>query len=98
MSLLEQMVQWFETHNDEYCKFEGVRAPRSSRRDLCGFMLLDLLVGGTEKMIGAAEHDEIYLSVDVDQLAEVITEDDVITLLRCGIRYDEEYDCLAMFV
>lgn len=98
MNLKEQMVQWFETHNDEYLMFERVRAPRSSRPDLCGFMLLDLLVGGTESMISAAEHDVIYLSVDIDQLANAITEDHVITLLRCGVRYDEEYDCLAMFV
>jgi hypothetical protein len=49
-------------------------------------------------MVSAAEHDEIYLSIDMEDFAKVASEEDILFLTRCGVRFDEEYDCLAMFV
>jgi hypothetical protein len=48
-------------------------------------------------MVSAAEHDEIYLDVDAEDFANAATEEDVLFLTRCGVRFDEENDSFAMF-
>lgn len=90
----------FEQHDDEFLKFDRIPAERKLHRrpDLCAFLLLDKLVPGTEDIVSGAEHDEIFVRVDAEDLAKVATEDDILTLARCGVRYSDEYDCLAMFV
>lgn len=88
----------FQKHEDaEFLKFERVVFKISNRPDLHAFVLLDRLVPGTHNIVSAAEHDEIYLGVDPDELAEIANEKHVIDLLRCGVRYDSETDGLAMF-
>ncbi len=49
-------------------------------------------------MVSAAEHDEILLDVDLEELAKVATEEQIVELIRCGVRYDSSTDSLAMFV
>jgi len=89
---------WFGWYDDEYLKFDRVENKRSNRPDLHAFLLLDSLVPGrdgkSDDMIGGAEHDEIYLSVDIEELEKVITEDQVLELIRCGVRYNEESLCM----
>lgn len=95
----EELAELFEKHNDEYIKFERVENKRHSRPDLHAFLLLDELCPSENDsdMVAAAEHDEIYLDVDVEDLAVVVSEDQVIELTRCGVRYSDEYG-LCMFV
>lgn len=89
----------FKKHNDEYIKFERVENKLHARPDICAFLLLDRLMPCAGKdMVCAAEHDEIFLAVDCEKLAEVATDDDILMLSRCGVRYDSKNDCLAMFV
>ena len=89
----------FEKFNDDYLKFHMVENKLHSRPDICAFLLLDKLVPAPGKdMVAAGEHDEIFLETDCEELAKVATEYDIITLARCGVRYDEETDSLAMFV
>ena len=89
----------FEKYDDDYLKFDRVEKKFSQRPDLCAFILLDkLLPNAALDMISAAEHDEIFLEVDCDKLAEVATEEDILMLTRCGVRYDDDLDGLAMFV
>ena len=93
---LEEMIVLFESDED-FSEFEKVENPLYPRADICAFLLLDkLLPGGTRDMITSAEHDQIWLDVDCEKLAEVITEEDVRTLRRCGVMYDA--DSLSMFV
>lgn len=93
------LYEAFETHDRQYGKFDQIENPAHSRPDLCAFLLLDQLVPGAGRdMISAAEHDEIFLDVDCDKLAEVATDADILTLTRCGVRYDASFGCLAMFV
>jgi hypothetical protein len=87
----------FEKNEDEFLKFDRVESPRSSRPDLNAFLLLDFLVPGKVDMVCAAEHDEIFLDVSPEKLAEVATEAQIVELIRCGVRYDESVDSLAMF-
>ena len=82
--------------NREDRKFSGIENKRSERPDIHAFLLLDELVPGTRDMISAAEHDEFYLDVGVEELVKVITEEQVIELRRCGVHWSE-YDCLVMF-
>jgi hypothetical protein len=48
-------------------------------------------------MVCSASHDEIWLEVDDEKLSQ-LTDDQILELARCGVRYDMEHDCLAMFV
>jgi len=93
-----ELRELFEKHDDEYIKFERVENKRSNRPDLHAFLLLDELfpADSDSDIICAAEHDEIYLDITVEQLAGKVTEAEVIELTRCGVRCGEER--LEMFV
>ena len=89
----------FEKHNDEHIKFERVENKLHSRPDICAFLLLDkLLPNDGRDIVSAASHDEIWLDVDCDKLAEVATDDDILMLVRCGVMFDSSTDSLSMFV
>ena len=94
----KELKALFEKHNGEYGKFSRVVNPLHPRPDLCAFLLLDRLVPDPGKdMVSAVTSDEFYLRTSVEELAKVAIEEDVITLCRCGVLYDGQYDCLAMF-
>jgi len=86
----------FESFDDDFLKFEKVESKLNPRADLCAFLLLDKLIPGTADMVSGGEHDGIWLDTDCDKLAEIATEADILTLVRCGVRYED--DSLAMFV
>lgn len=88
----------FNKFKNEFLVFERIENPPHRRPDLCAFLLLDRLVPGTTDMVSSAEHDEIWLDTDCDELAAVATEDDILFLVRCGVRYDDDIESLAMFV
>lgn len=90
----------FSRHADEYCKFESVERPYDLRRDACALALLDRLqpAAAAGRMFAEAQNGEIWLNVDVGELAVVITEADVKDLLRCGVRLDSQYAALSMRV
>ena len=90
----------FEQFENDHLKFETLEAPMHRRPDLCAFLLLDSLANPSDakrNMILAAEHDIIYLDVDVEELAEKITDDQIRVLVRCGVSYNSENDSLTMF-
>lgn len=86
----------FAKHDGEFLKFDRVANPASKRPDLCAFLLLDQLLPGNTDIVSSASHDEIWLSVDCEELAKVAAAYQIITLIRCGVRYDS--DGLCMFV
>jgi len=98
MITIENLHQFFEDHDDEFLKFDRVTNKLSQRPDLHAFLLLDRLIPGTSDMVSNAEHDEIYLDIDVPSLLLVATDSDLIDLHRCGILYREDYECLYSFV
>lgn len=97
---VSELIKVFEEHQEEFLKFDKIPIDRkfSKRSDLQAFMMLDELVPGLGDMISAAEHDEIYLQVGLEELAAVAEEEDVIDLIRCGVMVDKETDSLKMFV
>ena len=94
--LVEQLRDWFISHQET--EYLNGWAQRTERLDLAGFIRLDKLVPGQRDIIVAAEHDQIWLSVSLEDLAGVATEEDVIYLIRCGIMFDENNDSLRMNV
>lgn len=93
---VEALFEKFGSNGEcEFLKFERVIEPLSKRPDLCAFLLLDRLVPDTRDIVSAAEHDEIFLNVDVNELALVATDGDILTLVRCGVMFND--GSLSMF-
>ena len=93
----DQLRDLFEKHDEEFLKFNLAGRTGTNRPDLAAFILLDQLCPATIDIVGCAEHDEIYLNIEVEELAKVITEEQVIELIRCGVMYDDQHDSLCMF-
>lgn len=81
----------------DYLKFDRVDTSPTRRMDLCAFMLLDALVPSSHDIILSATHDTIYLDVDLAALSAVASEADILTLVRCGVSYDNVSNCLWMY-
>jgi hypothetical protein len=88
----------FSENEDKFLEFDECTEKPSGRADICAFIILDRLIPGTCDMVCSAEHDEIWLVTDPDEIAEVATEADVINLIRCGVRYDGDTGSFAMYV
>lgn len=87
----------FDQFEDDYIQFEKVERKLSNRPDLHAFLLLDSLFPGDRDIVSAAEHDEIYLDIDAEELAKKATPEQIQELVRCGVRYDSDTGSLAMF-
>jgi hypothetical protein len=99
------LKEMFDAADDEFLKFDRIENPRHPAPDICAFLMLHDLAptlnrgdGKVADMVACAEHDEIYLATDCKKLAEVATPEIVRDLHRCGVRYNSEYNSLAMFV
>jgi len=88
---------WRKHHEAEFLKHQhSMKMVSTNRPDLRAMILLDQLVPGTVDILSSASHDEVWFEIEPDALAAVITEEQIIELIRCGVRYDE--DSLCMFV
>lgn len=94
----DELIALFEKFEDEYLNFDSVENPPTKCRDLCAFLTLDRLVPSDDAydIVDGAEHDQIYLATDIDKLAQVATEQDILLLVRCGVDYDDEVEALTM--
>lgn len=96
---LEQVAKWFDCDSYDYkfLNFDKIENKFSNRPDLHAFIMLDRLSPipkyPSEDLISNSEHDEYYLSVSQEVIAN-LTKDQVIELLRCGIYYNSEFNCL----
>jgi len=91
----------FEGNDKEFLKFDRIEKPLHHRPDICAFLMLDSILPPEVKdrdMVSGARHDVIYLDVDCEALAKVITDEQVRDLSRCGVLYDCDTDSLSMFV
>lgn len=99
MIAISKLHEVFESFSEDYLKFELYTDPPHDRPDIAAFILLSKLVPEPgHSIIAAAEHDEIWLSTDVEKLANVATEEDIRNLRRCGVRYDRSVHSLALFI
>lgn len=86
----------FEQFNGEYLKFELVKEKRCERPDLHALLILNDLESAPRYAISDATHDEIWLDFS-PEILNMVNDDVIIELIRCGVRYDEEEDSLCMF-
>lgn len=96
----ETLIELFEKYaDDEFLKWDRVENKRSSRSDLHAFLLLDELMPGQKPdIVSSASHDQIWLDPTLEDLAPVITEAQILELIRSGVMLDSETDSLSMFV
>jgi hypothetical protein len=87
----------FEKHEEEFLKFDRIKNKLSKRPDLHAFILLDSILPSDYDIVSGAGHDEIWLNINIEELAQKATEEQIIDLYRCGVHYFSEYDCLGMF-
>lgn len=97
--IFDDFVELMDTENfDDFGDFDKVTKKRSPYKDLHAFMLLAELMPGEWNIVGSAEHDKIYLSLNVVDLAPFLTPELVYELMHCGIMYDSDAEALAMYV
>lgn len=99
MTPIQRMKLLFEKHFDEYTKFEREQSPRHPCPDICAFILLHELapLEPGRYMVRAARHDELWLGADVDVVAAAACEAQILTLVRCGVSYDEGCRAFHLF-
>ncbi len=106
----EELVALWEKIEDENKPVEIPAEIRvTSRADVNAFILLDkfqpqdpVVYHGDRTyypdMVSCAEHDEIWLDVQLEALAKVITEPQIRILSALGVHIDSSNDSLHMFV
>lgn len=95
---LDEMTQLFEKYTEEDHAFEDIAHKLHRRRDLHAYLLLDQLCPGKGRIVDSAEHDQIWLGADVDMLAGVITEAQIIELVACSLFFDTDVDRISSYV
>lgn len=101
----DELVALFKKHGDEeFLKRDRIR-PRGDVGglvpDVGAFLrLMRLYPAHRGDVVTGAQHEEIYLFPDLDVEGDRLpfTEEDIIYLIRCGVRYDSEFNALCMFV
>jgi len=79
----------FEQYTEEeFLKFALIKNKLHRRGDIHAFLLLDKLSPGNKDIVKSAELSAMYLNIDTTALAKVITEGQVIELIRCGVSFD----------
>lgn len=94
---VEELKALFNKHDEEYIEWDSVKVRRSAAPDVHAFLLLEELCpfkAGHPDMVQGARHDEITLRPEAEELAAVVTEEQVIELLRCGVRLEKGYLCM----
>ena len=93
---IEELFEEIENDNTISKDFGKVENKLSRRPDLCGLLILDKLLPKFTSIIASAEHDQIWLSINVKELAEVATKNNIVDLIRCGIYYNSAQEALTM--
>lgn len=94
MSKIEEL---FMKYDDEYTEFDKIENKRHPRPDICAMIYLHEKLGGKGDAVVCAEHDQIWLNWEKKEIKK-LTDEDVLYITRCGVRYDSDTESLAMFV
>ena len=93
----ETMHERFEAVSYAYLDFDNI--PVADRLhpsdDLCGILKVASLMKDPQDFSFHAEHDELYLP-NIEDLVD-LTDKDILYLVRCGISYDTDNECLYCF-
>lgn len=89
----DYIIELFKKYQEEYYLKTNQWAMPS---DLFAFNLLHRIHPTMKSIIAGAEHDQIWLSTSLEDLVDS-TPGDIMTLVKCGVMYDEETESLFMF-
>ena len=88
-------VEFFKEQEEfEFNHFERIVNPKSLRQDVCAILILDSLIPSGNNLIQSIESyndgNLMYFILNVSdvEIEELLTEDDIVDLLRCGVFYD----------
>ena len=91
------LEQLFDKYESDYGKFYLVNDKLSMQSDTHAIRLLTILTDIVSANSVIVEDGAVYFTgIDEAKLLIVITEQDVIDLLRCGVYYSYIKDCLAI--
>lgn len=80
-------------------RWEAITPKHSQRKDIHAFVTLDKLIpADSGDLIAWAGHDEISLEPSLEEIAPLLTEDIILDLLACGVRFEVGEDCMKMFI
>lgn len=80
----------------KYVKFQRIKDKLSNRPDLHAFLLLDKLFPKNRDMIVGPSCGELWLSIEFEDI-ERLLENQVVDLVRCGVRYSYHKRSLYMY-
>jgi hypothetical protein len=84
----------FQQFSDHYREFDRIEAPLSRRPDLHALLLLDEIVPEVDKgILGESTHEFIFLNIDMSAFAYDVTDDQILELVRCGVRIEGGFLC-----
>jgi len=86
-------AKWQEAEGpdgEHFLRFKDIPAGRrlSNRPDLNAFLMLDAMFPAENDIVSGASHDEIYLSINAEDLVNKATPEQLRDLVRSGVRYD----------
>lgn len=86
----------FDKHENEFLNY---RADPSLEDKVHDFVVFESLVKFVKRgdLICNLGYEEIYLNVDVAEVVNTLSEDELVRLIRCGLRYSECHECFVMF-
>lgn len=94
--------QRFEQYEDEYLNYRVDPNLLYKRHDVIVINVIDNLIPAQNEcspdLIVSASRDEIFFGIDAEKFSDIVTDDQLILLIRCGLRYDGGRGCLCMFV
>lgn len=88
----------FEKHQDEFLQYERDYSLKDKAKDVTLFNMLSDKIPPHKDLIIGAWYEEIFFDVDLDDFVTFFSEEEIVRMIRCGLRYDSERECLCMFV
>lgn len=90
--------EFFEKHAEEYLAHAKDPDLSGIVHDFYIFSKLANYAVPHRDLLVDARYEEIYFSVDPEQVYRDLPEEEMIRLIRCGLRYSAEHECFCMFV
>ncbi len=97
----EKMVELFRLWDDDYdLDFNDVQGKHSKRADVHILVTLDKILpdDGGQDLISCHVNDMLYLNVEPEELAPLITEEQLKDLVRAGLGYDDVTDSVFIVI
>jgi len=90
----------FDANENEFKKFQNVENKSNRCRDIHVLLLLQKTFDIYLSVLIYIDNGGVNLNVDMsdDKNLEKFTEELILELVQCGVRYDSKEDCLVYYV